>query len=100
MLKPVAVVIASILLTSTLAAVASGVSGICWLVGIWTGMADNKIMVTGLAIAGWSAAAAVCLVRDCDVRLTGSQPSNPRKRRRRLRILAGRPLGARLKRAE
>lgn len=48
--------------TGLIAAVASVVSGVCWLVGIWSGQFDSKIAVTGLYIAGWSAAAAVCLI--------------------------------------
>lgn len=48
--------------TGLIAAVASMVSGLCWLVAIWSEQFDTKITVTGFAIAGWSAAAAVCLV--------------------------------------
>lgn len=48
--------------TGLIAAVASMVSGVCWLVAIWGEQFDSKITITGFAIAGWSAAAAVCLI--------------------------------------
>lgn len=48
--------------TGMIAAVASMVSGLCWLIAIWSDQFDSKITITGFAIAGWSAAAAVCLV--------------------------------------
>lgn len=48
--------------TGLIAAVASIVSGFCWLIAIWSDQFEAKIMITGFAIAGWSAAAAVCLV--------------------------------------
>jgi hypothetical protein len=52
---------ADYLYTGLIAAVASMVSGVCWLIGIWNEL-DSTLLVTGCAIAGWSAAAAVCLV--------------------------------------
>lgn len=48
--------------TGLVTAVASMASGICWLIGLWSGQIDGMILFTGFAIAGWSAAAAVCLV--------------------------------------
>lgn len=48
--------------TGLIAGVASMVSGLCWLIAIWSEQFDSKITLTGFAIAGWSAAAAVCLV--------------------------------------
>lgn len=48
--------------TGLIAAVASIVSGVCWLIAIWGESFDSKITITGFAIAGWSAAAAICLV--------------------------------------
>ncbi len=48
--------------TGLIAAMASMVSGLCWLIAIWSDQFDSKITITGFAIAGWSAAAAVCLV--------------------------------------
>lgn len=48
--------------TGLIAAIAALVSGICWLTDIWSSQFDAKIAMTGFAIAGWSAAAAVCLV--------------------------------------
>lgn len=48
--------------TGLVVAVASMVSGVCWLIAIWGEQFDSKITMTGFAIAGWSAATAVCLV--------------------------------------
>jgi len=48
--------------TGLIVAVASMVSGLCWLTAIWSDDFDTKITITGIALAGWSAAAAVCLV--------------------------------------
>ncbi len=48
--------------TGLVAAVASIVAGVCWLYGIWSDQFDGNMVLTGFAIAGWSAAAAVCLV--------------------------------------
>lgn len=48
--------------TGLMTAAASMVSGLCWLIGIWSGSFESTIAITGFAIAGWSAGAAVCLV--------------------------------------
>jgi hypothetical protein len=48
--------------TGLVAAVASSVSGVCWLIAIWMEGFDSKLTITGFAISGWSAAVAVCLV--------------------------------------
>lgn len=48
--------------TGIAAVVASSVSGVLWLVGIWFARYDPQIMASGLAISGWGAAAAVCLL--------------------------------------
>jgi hypothetical protein len=57
--------------TGLIAAAASFVSGVCWLIGVWSDQFDTNIVVTGCAIAAWSAAAAICLVG------LGTEPSRP-----------------------
>ncbi len=48
--------------TGMTTAIVAIVSAACWLWAIWIGTDDVKMLMTGFSVAGWGAAAAVCLV--------------------------------------
>ncbi len=48
--------------TGMTTAIVAIVSAGCWLWAIWIGTDEGKMLMTGFSVAGWGAAAAVCLV--------------------------------------